>query len=305
MNRQHSEQAQEGYWRTPQLFPQHGEEEEQYYISSSEATQHHHHHHQRYTTWSQQQPAVPQIPWEHSEGLYPPHPTQGGSSSRESHRRHHASSPMGSPNLTSSEQDENGRFVCKYHECEARPEDRIFTRKSDWRRHNDKHTRPYRCHFESCKDLAGFGWVGGLNRHLEELHNSKAQHKCPYPDCKRHINGFSRPANLKNHMRKVHNAESESGGGVSATPSEAAGDSGPEYDPPLRSSKKLRQNQRTQDQILREIAEVEQEAQIIERELGEVRKRKMDALVRLEGLRVELEDVHLQEQAVAIVYDDI
>lgn len=57
-----------------------------------------------------------------------------------------------------------------------------------------------------------------MNRHLEELHNAAAQHKCPYPDCKRHVKGFNRSANLKNHIKKVHNAGTEA-----TSPSEATG----------------------------------------------------------------------------------
>jgi len=90
-------------------------------------------------------------------------------------------------------------------------------------------------------------------------------------------------------MRKVHNLESE-GGGVSTAPSEAAGDSGPEFDSPTRSSKKPRQNQRTRDQILREISETEREFARRDQELREARQRKVDVMVRLESLKAELED---------------
>ena len=179
-----------------------------------------------------------------------------------------------------------------------------------FRRHSDKHTRPYRCPYPACKDLAGFGWVGGLNRHLEELHNSKAQHKCPYTDCKRHANGFSRSANLKNHMRKVHNAESDyAGSGSGATQSDAGDHSGAEMElesppppPPLLQAQKKphggagsqqhqrRQQLRTRDQILLEISEAENELVRRDAELRDAQQRKADVVANLERLQAELGD---------------
>lgn len=78
---------------------------------------------------------------EPSDTLYPmaPQPPvicgggNGSGSSRSSSSRRRVPSPIGSPSLIASEQDEYGRFVCKYAECDAKPQDRIFTRKSDWR----------------------------------------------------------------------------------------------------------------------------------------------------------------------------
>ncbi|KAA8910451.1 hypothetical protein FN846DRAFT_544047 [Sphaerosporella brunnea] len=298
MDRQQStEQPSEGFWTTPPLFSQQpaAEDQDQYTLPSAQMDtirQHrdgHQDHDERYSPWFPSQ-TVTQVPWlaEPSDSLFPPAgplPT--------------VIRPRTSSDL--SEQDEYGRFVCKYPECEAKPEDRIFTRKSDWRRHFDKHTRPYRCSYPSCKDLAGFGWVGGLNRHLEELHNSKAQHKCPYIDCKRHINGFSRSANLKNHLRKVHNVDcGDGGGGPSTAASENSGEENdmPDSPPaPQRVVKRPRQTLRSRENIMKEIQELEREVVLREEELREARQRKVDVLVQLERLRAELEDVCLQEQA--------
>ena len=163
MDRHPSDQPPEGYWGPSPLFAHHTEEDP--YTGSataptSSSSSEAHHHSQRYSPWFQQPGAPPppagsvsQLSWiggsAGAEGLYPPHHTVAGSSgsgaspsSRRSHHHHHhhhhhpGASPAvdsPSPNLASSEQDEYGRFVCKYPECDARPEDKIFTRKSDWR----------------------------------------------------------------------------------------------------------------------------------------------------------------------------
>jgi hypothetical protein len=145
MNRQTPvEQPSEGYWTTSPLFgqPAATDEEDSYTIPSASAAglaqqhQHQHQHqHQRYSPWFLQ-PTVPQAQWitEPSDPIYPPDSLSRSSGGRsELSQRASAASPLGSPNLTSSEQDEYGRFVCKYPECDSKPEDRIFTRKSDWR----------------------------------------------------------------------------------------------------------------------------------------------------------------------------
>ncbi|KAI5780931.1 hypothetical protein EDC01DRAFT_667757 [Geopyxis carbonaria] len=163
--------------------------------------------------------------------------------------------------------DASGRYYCTFHSCPSSPTSRVFTRKSDYRRHMDKHTRPYTCPYAQCAELAGFGWVGGLNRHLEEIHNSAgAQHKCPYSDCKRHVRGFNRVANLKKHMR-VH----EAGGVGSAGSGEGEGESSG-----------------GRDHILREIRDAERELSAREREEQEARRRRAEVQGRLEELRSEL-----------------
>ncbi|TGZ79470.1 hypothetical protein EX30DRAFT_397055 [Ascodesmis nigricans] len=145
-------------------------------------------------------PALSQVDYYSSREEYPPFSSATAIS-------HHAinsiPTPLPSPGITHSEPR---TFHCQWPSCTAAPADRIFTRKSDWRRHNDKHTRPYKCPHASCADLPGFSWPGGLNRHVEEQHTAASQrHRCPHTDCKRHEKGFNRYWNLKNHIKKVHN----------------------------------------------------------------------------------------------------
>jgi hypothetical protein len=162
------------------------------------------------------------------------------------------------------------------------------------RRHHDKHTRPYRCLHPNCKDLAGFGWVGGLNRHIEELHQNKSQHKCPYTDCKRNSNGFSRPANLKNHMRKVHQVEDPDVPLGNSPPRHNMGgssDRGDESDNAITHADGYTRNSRymhrTQEALARELEEAEQEVRFTYEESAAALKRKEDAEQRLQRLRSE------------------
>lgn len=78
-----------------------------------------------------------------------------------------------------------------------------------YRKHMDKHTRPYICNLPGCEKVRGFTYSGGLSRHQREVHRQnggpKASYVCPHKDCKRSTgSGFSRKENLQEHLRRVH-----------------------------------------------------------------------------------------------------
>lgn len=191
-----------------------------------------------------------------------------------------------------------GKYVCDFPSCELQLSDRTFSRKSDFRRHIDKHTRPYRCPHDGCQTRPGFGWMGGLNRHLEEVHNLlKTQHRCRYTNCRRHILGFSRLTNLRSHMRKVHNCDGSSATGGNFTGCEdesgSAVDSGDENQWEREKVKegereRERVKERERERMLREVEEAERDVVVKDGELLEAVRRKADALERLERLRLEL-----------------
>lgn len=82
-----------------------------------------------------------------------------------------------------------------------------------YRKHMDKHTRPYVCEEIGCEKIRGFTYSGGLHRHEREVHHQhggpKASCLCPHRDCKRSLNGrgFTRKENLVEHLRRVHRGD--------------------------------------------------------------------------------------------------
>jgi hypothetical protein len=71
-----------------------------------------------------------------------------------------------------------------------------------FRKHMDKHYRPYKCSVTGCK-IKDFSNAGELKRHKQEVHSPPA-FSCPVVSCKRHRRGFSRRDNLKQHLERCH-----------------------------------------------------------------------------------------------------
>lgn len=78
----------------------------------------------------------------------------------------------------------------------------------------DSHLKPYRCKVAPCEG-ARFSSTANLLRHEREVHG---MHKhgdkpflCPYSGCERNVpgNGFPRQWNLRDHVKRVHNNNSE------------------------------------------------------------------------------------------------
>ncbi|KAG8526747.1 uncharacterized protein KY384_008176 [Bacidia gigantensis] len=109
---------------------------------------------------------------------------------------------MKSPSLSRT-----GEYFCNHPSCALKPP--RFSRKCEWSKHMDKHTRPYVCEEPGCENLRGFTYSGGLHRHQREVHRQhggpRAACFCPHKDCKRSTGvGFSRKENLAEHLRRVH-----------------------------------------------------------------------------------------------------
>lgn len=103
--------------------------------------------------------------------------------------------------------DRNGRsLVCDHPGCTVQTP---FTRRSDLKKHLDRHNRPYRCDKPDCEAPA-FGDIGGLFRHQREVHKIRdgdrpiVEHFCPDPSCDRNSRGFPRRWNLLEHQRRIH-----------------------------------------------------------------------------------------------------
>ena len=127
------------------------------------------------------------------------------------------SSSYGSPESVRSEEpsrNDQGLIYCSHKDCASDPP--TFTRKCEWKKHMDKHNRPYVCDEPGCEKILGFTYQGGLLRHRREVHKyrggPKASCMCPHKDCKRSTGtGFSRRENLVEHLRRLHGGGGEEG----------------------------------------------------------------------------------------------
>jgi len=108
---------------------------------------------------------------------------------------------------------------CEWKGCE---EKKIFVRKSEFKKHTDKHERPYTCSNPGCGG-ATFGDKAGLQRHDREQHGD-TNFLCPVPICPRHTRGFPRKRNLETHITARHqngNRSTSAGTNTSSVHSES------------------------------------------------------------------------------------
>ncbi|KAL9030735.1 MAG: hypothetical protein Q9196_001161 [Gyalolechia fulgens] len=134
--------------------------------------------------------------------------TLATSPSIESHHSH----PSAGRKTEEAPRNDEGRITCIHPKCVRDPP--LFSRRSEWTKHMDKHTRPYVCNLPGCEKVRGFTYSGGLSRHQREVHRQyggpKASYMCPHRDCKRSTgSGFSRRENLQEHVRRVHRQVSD------------------------------------------------------------------------------------------------
>ncbi|KAH6684223.1 hypothetical protein B0J14DRAFT_7145 [Halenospora varia] len=89
--------------------------------------------------------------------------------------------------------------LCDFPGCQ---ELTIFKQNSAFRKHMDKHTRPYKCTENNCK-AKNFASAGDLKRHRRSAHGSRA-FPCPFPSCKYSKLGFGRKDNQMEHLKRIH-----------------------------------------------------------------------------------------------------
>ncbi|KUJ11719.1 uncharacterized protein LY89DRAFT_674283 [Mollisia scopiformis] len=88
---------------------------------------------------------------------------------------------------------------CQHPGCK---DQRLFTQPSAYKKHTDKHLRPFKCPVPTCT-VNSFATPGDLKRHEREVHAAPA-YIYPIISCKRHRRGFSRKDNLVQHLRRTH-----------------------------------------------------------------------------------------------------
>ncbi|PMD28955.1 hypothetical protein L207DRAFT_642762 [Hyaloscypha variabilis F] len=92
-------------------------------------------------------------------------------------------------------------FTCKWKGCSAK----AFTRKSDLRKHWERHTKPYVCQELGCNAIT-FGDKASLRRHETEKHakHDAKRYLCPVESCPRASKGFPRKRNRDAHLTTHH-----------------------------------------------------------------------------------------------------
>jgi len=95
---------------------------------------------------------------------------------------------------------------CTWEDCESK----AFTRKSDLKKHLEKHTKPYHCTEPICIHLS-FGDKAGLRRHETEKHGKHGAVKyfCQQETCPRHLRGFARRNHRDLHVKACHGEKGE------------------------------------------------------------------------------------------------
>ncbi|KAN0091780.1 hypothetical protein V8E51_017627 [Hyaloscypha variabilis] len=92
-------------------------------------------------------------------------------------------------------------FTCKWTGCSAK----AFTRRSDLRKHWERHTKPYICQELGCNAIT-FGDKASLRRHETEKHakHDAKRYLCPVESCPRASKGFPRKRNRDAHLTTHH-----------------------------------------------------------------------------------------------------
>lgn len=117
--------------------------------------------------------------------------------------------------------NDEGKLYCNHLSCQGK--NQTFKRPSEWKKHMDKHERPYKCTQAECQRKEGFTWFGGLVRHEREVHKIESAPKkalfCPFPECGRSSGrGFTRKDNLEQHKKNKHSGKASDSGSDDAAP---------------------------------------------------------------------------------------
>ncbi|KAI0885647.1 uncharacterized protein GGS22DRAFT_161502 [Annulohypoxylon maeteangense] len=84
--------------------------------------------------------------------------------------------------------------------------------KSEFKKHKQRHEKPFKCSVKSCPRSEGFSTPNDLDRHIRSLHPEEDatgnRYKCPIGPCKNKDKIWPRADNFRAHMKRVHQKES-------------------------------------------------------------------------------------------------
>ena len=101
--------------------------------------------------------------------------------------------------------NDDGDIYCEHTACQDKG--LKFSKIHHWKKHMDRHERPYKCQAKVCERLPGFTYPGGLRRHQREVHKlfplGKGPLFCSFSNCRRGSGTpFTRKENLEDHERR-------------------------------------------------------------------------------------------------------
>ncbi|RMZ66798.1 c2h2 finger domain-containing [Pyrenophora seminiperda CCB06] len=82
--------------------------------------------------------------------------------------------------------------------------------KSDYNKHELKHTKPYKCDVPDCKRTDGFATTNDLDRHKSTVHRqnlNRKSYRCAAEGCKNKEKAWPRLDNFKQHVERMHPKE--------------------------------------------------------------------------------------------------
>ncbi|KAK0635619.1 hypothetical protein B0T17DRAFT_50489 [Bombardia bombarda] len=100
-----------------------------------------------------------------------------------------------------STSSESRPLICTF--CDAK----VRTR-SQLNKHQQRHTKPFRCKEPDCPRTDGFSTKNDLTRHMQCVHNSNGvRYRCNIDQCKNKNKDWPRADNFRQHLKRMHQKE--------------------------------------------------------------------------------------------------
>ncbi|KAI1459285.1 hypothetical protein F4805DRAFT_92883 [Annulohypoxylon moriforme] len=88
---------------------------------------------------------------------------------------------------------------------------KVLKTKSEFKKHKQRHDKPFKCSVEGCTRREGFSTPNDLDRHIRSLHPQEDatgnRYQCPIGACKNKDKIWPRADNFRAHMKRVHRKE--------------------------------------------------------------------------------------------------
>ncbi|KAI0896758.1 hypothetical protein F4806DRAFT_496062 [Annulohypoxylon nitens] len=88
---------------------------------------------------------------------------------------------------------------------------RVLKTKSEFKKHKQRHDKPFKCNVKNCTRREGFSTPNDLDRHIRSLHPEEDatgnRYRCPIGACKTKDKIWPRADNFRAHMKRVHHKD--------------------------------------------------------------------------------------------------